>query len=360
MKRLTRLIILVLFNVVAIEVLARVVVSAYLHNKEYLFYGTSRYWRFDNGTMHQPENFLSYWKFMPNESRVQQTFDGVTTTVKINNFGFRGQDFNKEKSKDIIRIATLGASSTFGYLDSDEQTYPYLLEKILNSNTDKKFEVYNFGIPHLESINTLALLRSEVLDFYPDIVTFYEGYNDASHLSSERLGNFFSAIGHVSLFVEVFRRLVVESLLERSITPEELEKEITRRKNRFIENLDLIAEECSKRNIRFILSTQQAKSHFISEDKINDFTFQEEVELVKEKMKSGAIPSAQANLLIHSELMKALREYAAQKQLPLADSLIAMDHDRAELKSHVHLSNKGNEIVAKVFADKIIELQITK
>jgi len=52
--------------------------------------------------------------------------------LSINSHGFRGKEFSIAKPDDVIRVLTLGASSTFGFFNKDDETYPYLLEQRLN------------------------------------------------------------------------------------------------------------------------------------------------------------------------------------------------------------------------------------
>src|SRR5262249_13086620 len=83
-------------------------------------------------------------------------------------------------SPGVTRVVTLGASSTFGFSDRDDETYPYYLEQFLNHDAHgKRFEVINLGIPHLKSDQIAALFEQEALPLRPDVVTFYEGINDS-------------------------------------------------------------------------------------------------------------------------------------------------------------------------------------
>ena len=67
-----------------------------------------------------------YYKYMP---RSNLTFkvkgssdprsDDKSYQTTLNNYGFRGSDFEIEKPEGTFRILTLGASSTFGYSSKD-------------------------------------------------------------------------------------------------------------------------------------------------------------------------------------------------------------------------------------------------
>ncbi len=126
-----------------------------------------------------------YLKFFPSETKYYKDIDtGEIVPVTINSHGFRGKDFTIEKPKDVIRVLTLGASSTFGFTNRDKETYPYLLEQKLNQRCHgpKRFEVINFAIPHARAEEIRAMFVAEGLALKPDVITFYEGRNDSNRI----------------------------------------------------------------------------------------------------------------------------------------------------------------------------------
>src|SRR4051794_34635657 len=44
----------------------------------------------------------------------------------------------------------------------------------------KAFEVINLGIPHMTTWKIYSILMEEALPLHPDVVTFYEGVNNAA------------------------------------------------------------------------------------------------------------------------------------------------------------------------------------
>ena len=55
-------------------------------------------------------------------------------------------------------------------------------------------------------------------------------------------------------------------------------------------------------------------------------------------------------------LMDALMQVAAERNLTVVDGIAALDQDPGYLKSYVHLSEKGNAVLAKAIADRVAEL----
>jgi hypothetical protein len=115
----------------------------------------------------------NYSKYVPNETRRDIDEHGTLFKVTINSRGFRGGEFTDEKRPGTVRVLTLGASSTFGYHDRDDETYPHYLQQMLNERCKSNaYEVINLGIPHLTADNIYSLFIAEGLPLNPDIVTF--------------------------------------------------------------------------------------------------------------------------------------------------------------------------------------------
>src|SRR5204862_98517 len=105
----------------------------------------------------------------------------------------------------------LGGSSTFGYGSNDNETYPSHLQARLNERckSQRRYEVINLGIPHLTSTMIRELFIAEGIPLAPDVVVFYEGYNDSATtpgvLSVESIRN---ASRTGALMAKVYRSLV--------------------------------------------------------------------------------------------------------------------------------------------------------
>lgn len=187
-KQVSFYVVMGLVSLLVLEVGFRAVL-AFRVGPSVLYYGT-RFQRqnvpaqTDNHTVMQHGNLQQgYTKFFPHELKVDH--DPVTNEtfrISINSRGFRGGEIDETKKPGVTRIVTLGSSSTFGYYDRDNETYPYYLEQKLNKDSAAtgRFEVINLGIPHLHSEEILALFYAEVIPLHPDVVTFYEGVNDAA------------------------------------------------------------------------------------------------------------------------------------------------------------------------------------
>src|SRR5262249_35329882 len=147
-KRLLFWSILLLLPVLLLEVGLRLYFAIQV-GPSMLFYGTRLAHK--NGDVHSGDMniYETYFKYYPHQQRF--TRDCETSRlirVTINGSGFRGREFEKEKAPGVIRVVTLGASSTFGFSNRDADTYPYQLEQMLNREAPSgdRFEVINFGV----------------------------------------------------------------------------------------------------------------------------------------------------------------------------------------------------------------------
>lgn len=318
---------------------------------------------------------LSYTKYAPYQETVDHNDSGDVFDVHINGSGFRGPEFEREKKPGTLRVITLGASSTFGYHDRDDETYPHYLRDTLeqylvhhNCGAYTAVEVINFGIPHHTSENIVALFEAEALPLHPDVVTFYEGINDAHQAVAPAsiAGKAKGALKGIPLLTPLYTFLRSHMILvgliadlNQSIatrySSEEIEYHLAAKGSRFIRNLDRIRTVCRGKGILFVVATQQAKSGIIERENIKGVTYEQEVQLLREKLAGGGKVGLQERaLLTHSVIMDSLRAWAHHNSLPLADVVRALDEDRDVLITWVHLTPPGNRTIASVFARVIL------
>ena len=101
----------------------------------------------------------------------------------INNLGFRGPYFEKNKSPDTFRIVAMGGSTTAGMYEN-ELTYPRLLERMLSrSSTGKrKIEVINAGVWGYTSCQVMKRYKKDIVDLKPDLILLMSGWNDINKM----------------------------------------------------------------------------------------------------------------------------------------------------------------------------------
>jgi hypothetical protein len=247
--------------------------------------------------------FENYSKYYPNQSRIHLDESGKQIAATINSSGFRGGNFEKKKEPGVVRIVTLGASSTFGFKTRDDETYPYYLEEELNrtlasgsavrggqsisssSPSISRYEVINLGIPHLQSDQIYSLFLAEAVPLEPDIVVFYEGYTDAA--GSPRGDAVIQGVKRIPLVTTVFRELrhrlltvalVANKAFGRPYDPLDakvsgFQEEARVKSAQFVKNIESLNQECQKKGIRLIVANQQAQSLHLDREKIKGVSY---------------------------------------------------------------------------------------
>ncbi len=94
-----------------------------------------------------------------------------------NRYGFRGRDFDIEKSRGLKRIFLVGDSFTFGVGCQDEETVAVLLQNLLSSK-NQSFEIINAGIPSYSPLTHYIKLRDDIPKFKPDLVVMLLDFSD--------------------------------------------------------------------------------------------------------------------------------------------------------------------------------------
>jgi tetratricopeptide (TPR) repeat protein len=97
---------------------------------------------------------------------------GVRYKIQTNNNRLRRSGPTQyKKQPNTFRILCIGDSMTFGISISNNETYPYYLEEILNKNIEGiKFEVLNTGVTGWGPIDYLLYLKNEGIKYSPDLV----------------------------------------------------------------------------------------------------------------------------------------------------------------------------------------------
>lgn len=121
---------------------------------------------------------LMGFEVMPNIS--DQYFPSVATKFSSNSVGLRGSEEYGPKKENEIRVGIMGGSSVFGFgATDDSKTLSQQLENELSRlKPDVEWTVINGGNPAYVSYQVLARLQLRMIELEPDIMLFYMGWND--------------------------------------------------------------------------------------------------------------------------------------------------------------------------------------
>ena len=115
--------------------------------------------------------------FVPNSSGEFKTSEW-DTHYSINSFGFRDRGFSPQKPAGVFRILMLGDSYAEGYGVEADQSFPKVLERMLNNSEGKNYEVINTGIGSYSPILEYLVLKYKGLALQPDLVILNYDWSD--------------------------------------------------------------------------------------------------------------------------------------------------------------------------------------
>jgi lysophospholipase L1-like esterase len=291
-------------------------------------------------------------------------YDTGTYTITINDLGYRGKSFHREKQPGVYRIACLGASSTFGAEVPDDETYAVHMDSLLTARMpDRQFEVINAGIPGYTSAECLINFSMRVVDLKPDLVIIYLGYNDfkpnrhpgfASDYAHWRIpGERTTPTGFWADVSSVLERWSLFYYKLRWNLPEYLGKlQCPRVADRF-PRYDTVSDEgvtTFTRNLESIISI--ARSNGIDVGLVTEALciskadFEVNADWYTEVL--NFVPTLTIDGLLHAkeQYSKAVHRLAESYDLPFMDSAVVVPVSSDYFKDHVHLNIKGHRTLA--------------
>ncbi|MFI5402450.1 MAG: SGNH/GDSL hydrolase family protein [Planctomycetota bacterium] len=105
-----------------------------------------------------------------------------TGRIKIDSRGFRNDELEVPKPPGRIRLAFLGASTTFcAEASSNSATWPHLVcERLRKGCPGHEFDYVNAGVQGYSVEHSIRNLEHRVRSLEPDLIFFYEAANDLS------------------------------------------------------------------------------------------------------------------------------------------------------------------------------------
>lgn len=111
---------------------------------------------------------------------------GRSGSISINELGFRGGEVSLPKPPGRIRLAFLGASTTYcAEVSGNEKVWPHLVSEMLKQRfPNREFDYVNAGVPGYTVQSSLRSLQLRVAKTEPDVLIIYHATNDLSNNAS--------------------------------------------------------------------------------------------------------------------------------------------------------------------------------
>ena len=123
-----------------------------------------------------------YWTIDPSTGLRVPVAGRSVGRISINSLGFRGPEIAAAKPEGTVRVAFLGASTTWcAEVSGNEHVWPHLVTAaVARAFPGARFEYVNAGVPGYTMSSILRNLELRVAPLKPDVIVIYEASNNLS------------------------------------------------------------------------------------------------------------------------------------------------------------------------------------
>lgn len=279
----------------------------------------------------------------------------------VNTHGFRGPEIHK-KNPGVTRIVAMGASSTLGLESSEGKTWPSQLQKYL-LDQGYAVEVINTGISGANSQFHLHFLKNDILpEFQPDLILYYEGYNEIAEPLLERYDGERSYGEFIKLWLrgKIFQ---LQFLCEKHMNwrmdfISVMRSVLGKPESNYKQNLAQMYAMTQKTGVKLIQIKQQLNYPSELKTLLADGVSQRRVLIKKIRL----------NMPFWLIYYKNLDIYELQSELAQTNQISVIDLEKAFLAAQqnketlfldtVHLTEKGNSLIAREVGKYLIRSKI--
>lgn len=281
--------------------------------------------------------------------------------ISINSLGFRGPEIPATKPRGTIRLAFLGASTTFGAeVSSNEATWPHLVwQRFQQEFPGQRFDYVNGGVPGYGLDSSLKNLMARVAPLRPDVIVIYDATNDlsansyalarAQGLISERPDRQRSWLARYSLLVYLIE--VNLNIAENRRAAESETRRLTVDAPRLAApfRADMVALLAAARAIAPVVAVGTFATQFRE-----DQPQQQQLKGASTSLYYMPYMSMAGLLKGFAAYNEVIRELARADGVVLIESADAIPGDPAHFRDSVHFTDSGSAAMAQVVGDTLI------
>lgn len=294
----------------------------------------------------------------------------------LDSLGFRGPEIARIPPPGTIRVMTLGASETFGLLESPGREFPRQLQDSLNaqrgrSGTGPRFEVVNAALPGMYLPTAIRSVQRYLAGLAPDAILFYPTPHQYLDLDVPRAGTGVPGIAGAAIWYRPFLprsvgrvRDAVKQLLPTPISNALRRREIDgviRRHPPGWEFTSVPPDRIAalEADLRALVgAVRQAGAVPVLATHANRFqgdTRPPDEQLLLMWRRYAPRASAATILAFEAAANAAIRRVAADSLVPLVpvDSAFAANPSPENFGDYIHFTDRGAAIVAAVAAPVI-------
>jgi lysophospholipase L1-like esterase len=287
--------------------------------------------------------------------------DSTIGSIEINSHGFRSPEIPLVKSKDRVRLAFLGASTTYcAEVSGNLYTWPHRVSEDLSRVfADHGIDYINAGVPGYAVATSIRNYEQRVEMFAPDVVLVYHATNDlsvntfelakAQGLTESRTEESFSWISEYSLLaylLEKNMRIFLQATDARDaggrlqFVDEDLADPFRRDLTRLVRGI-----QASGKLVVLITFSQQLRA---------TQTPEQQSRAARTSLYYMPYMSIDGLLRAFDLYNEVIREVAADTGAVLVEAADRVPGDEVHFVDSAHLSDRGAAVFAEVVADQLL------
>jgi hypothetical protein len=289
---------------------------------------------------------------------------GGKIDIEINSLGFRSDEIARVKPPRSVRIATLGASTTFcAEASSNRTTWPMRLQaKLQAAYPAVKIEVVNAAVGGYTSEENLKSLEYRVLPLEPDLVIYYEANNEIvkdtrALAAQEGLGDtdgqpsFVEDLSKYSLLVDLAYKNLAIAARSRAGSARKVDRVPPNLPDHFVGVLDAMRADLEPRHVPLVLSTFLVK-YRRNQDRATQV---KNADVAFFYMPWMSIDGMLDAMDVYNQ---AILDFAKRQGLPVVDDREAIPPDATHYSDCMHLLDPGSEAMAERFSRFLLDSRV--
>lgn len=309
-----------------------------------------------------------YFPYRPRQTYTElDACSGREITFSVNAEGGRGLDWMIAKQQGTLRILAVGGSSTFGVNSPDDATWPAVLEADLRQRHGGRVEILNGGQSGIRLEGIVDLLSEWLIWYQPDLVIYYGAYNNTQRTTftqidaliesfhrSREIGRLASLLYYRSMLYTYLVEKIHFHLVTRSAAVVPEIEYFQMQLQRFIQLL-------RERNVTPLLVLEMTE--LPPEPSLGDLGLDD-----RPAVKTLILKAVDASSRTSYERLARIRVYQTQvlwevirrtgkaQGVQVIDPRPAFEHEQGARRvfcDEVHLTDFGNQILARIIADSL-------
>jgi lysophospholipase L1-like esterase len=272
--------------------------------------------------------------------------------IHINSLGFRGPELAEPKPLGSVRLAFLGASTTFcAEVSSDETVWPSLvLRRLHQAYPAVPMDYINAGVPGYVVNHSLVNWERRVSPLDPDVVVIYDVTNDLSRdtrqiayargLYDPDAHKPSWLARHFTLWFLVEKNLQIRAAKERAQSSHERIEDIPRAlPEGFRQRLTYLVQRIQQRGALVVLPTFSYRPR-------RDQSPEQQLEAAESALYYMPYMSVEGLLEGYEAYNQAVREVARDTGALLVEGELDIPGDAAHFNDSVHFTDAGSAAMA--------------